>query len=78
MTRTQLRMVLVLACILPALVALLFAVKVVAMLSHDRDGRSQFDDADYLGAVDEFSANASVNWFEPWISAFDEGAAVHA
>ena len=78
MTRTRLRMVLVLAGILPALVALLFAVKVVAMLSHDRDGRSQFDDADYLGAADDFSANGSVNWFEPWISAFDEGAARHA
>ena len=78
MTRTRLRMILVLAGILPTLVALLFAVKVVAMLSHDRDGRGQFDDADYLAAADEFSANGSVNWFEPWISAFDEGAARHA
>ncbi|MDZ5621901.1 hypothetical protein SFC88_13725 [Nocardioides sp. HM23] len=78
MTRTRLRMILVLAGIVPALVALLFAVKVVAMLSHDRDGRSQFEDTDYLGAADEFSANGSVNWFEPWISAFDEGAARHA
>lgn len=78
MTRTRLRMILVLAGILPTLVALLFAVKVVAMLSHDRDGRGQFDDADYLAAADEFSANDSVNWFEPWISAFDEGAARHA
>ena len=78
MTRTGLRMVLVLVGILPALVALLFAVKVVAMLSHDRDGRSQFQDAEYLGAADEFSANGSVNWFEPWIAAFDEGAARHA
>lgn len=78
MTRTRLRMILVLAGILPTLVALLFAVKVVAMLSHDRDGRSQFDDAEYVGAADEFSANGSVNWFEPWIAAFDEGAARHA
>ncbi len=78
MTRTRLRMILVLAGILPTLVALLFAVKVVAMLSHDRDGRGQFDDADYLAAADEFSANDSVNWFEPWISAFDEGTARHA
>ena len=78
MTRTRLRMILVLAGILPMLVALLFAVKVVAMLSHDRDGRSLFDDADYVGAADEFSANDSVNWFESWIAAFDEGAARHA
>ena len=77
-TRTRLRMILVLAGILPTLVALLFAVKVVAMLSHDRDGRGQFDDAEYVGAADEFSANDSVNWFEPWIAAFDEGAARHA
>lgn len=78
MTRSRLRMILVLAGILPTLVALLFAVKVVAMLSHDRDGRSQFADAEYVGAADEFSANGSVNWFEPWIAAFDEGAARHA
>ena len=78
MTRPRLRMILVLAGILPTLVALLFAVKVVAMLSHDRDGRGQFDDAAYLAAADEFSANGSVNWFEPWIAAFDEGAARHA
>jgi hypothetical protein len=77
-TRTQLRMVLVLAGILPSLVALLFAVKVVVMLSHDRDGRGQFDDGAYVGAADEFAANGSINWFEPWVSAFDEGAARHA
>ncbi len=78
MTRTQLRMVLVLAGILPTLVALLFAVKVVVMLSHDRDGRGRFDDGAYVGAADEFAANGTVNWFEPWVSAFDEGAARHA
>ena len=78
MTRTRLRMILVLAGVVPTLVALLFAVKVVAMLSHDRDGRGQFDDADYVSAADEFSANDSVNWFESWITAFDEGAARHA
>jgi hypothetical protein len=71
-------MILVLAGLLPTLVALLFAVKVVAMLSHDRDGRAQFDDDAYVAATDEFSANGSVNWFEPWIAAFDEGAARHA
>ncbi|WP_183099910.1 hypothetical protein [Nocardioides pelophilus] len=78
MTRTRLRVVLVLAGILPALVALAFAAKAVTMLSHDRDGRGQFDDADYLAAADEFAANRSLNWFQPWIAAFDEGAARHA
>jgi len=76
--RARLRVVLVLAGILPALVALAFAAKAVTMLSHDRDGRGQFDDADYLAAADEFAANGSLNWFEPWITAFDEGAARHA
>jgi len=70
--------VLLLAGILPALVALVFAVKVVTMLSHDRDGRSAFDDASFSTSADEFAANGSLNWFEPWITAFDEGAARHA
>jgi hypothetical protein len=77
-TRARLRIVLVLAGILPGLVALAFAAKAVTMLSHDRDGRGQFDDAAYVAAADEFAANSSLNWFEPWITAFDEGAARHA
>ena len=75
---SQLRMVLVLAGILPTLVAVAFAGKVVTMLSHDRDGRGRFDDAEYVAAADEFSANGSINWFESWVAAFDEGAARHA
>ena len=78
MSRAQLRMILVLAGILPTLVAVAFAGKVITMLSHDRDGRGRFDDAEYVGAADEFSANGSINWFESWIAAFDEGAARHA
>ena len=71
-------MVLILAGILPTLVALSFAIKVLTMLSHDRDGRGGFDDSNFLAAADEFSANSTLNWFEPWITAFDEGAARHA
>ncbi len=78
MSRPQLRMILVLAGILPALVAVAFAGKVITMLSHDRDGRSQFDDTEYVAAAREFSDNGSINWFESWIAAFDEGAARHA
>jgi len=77
-TRPRLRTALVLAGILPTLVALAFAAKVVTMLSHDRDGRGQFDGTDFVAAADEFDANDTLNWFEPWISAFDEGAARHA
>lgn len=78
MTRARLRMVLVLAGLLPLLVALAFALKVLTMLSHDRDGRDGFAGGEYVSAADEFAANDSLNWFEPWISAFDEGAARHA
>ena len=78
MTRARVRLVLALAGLLPLLVALAFAGKVVLMLSHDRDGRGGFADGDYRAAVGEFSANDTLNWFEPWVSAFDEGAARHA
>ncbi|KAA1425944.1 hypothetical protein [Nocardioides antri] len=77
-TRARLRMVLVLAGLLPALVALAFAVKVMTMLSHDGDGRTQFDAGDFVAAADEFAANGSLNWFETWIASFDEGASRHA
>lgn len=76
--RSRLRRVLVLAGVLPALVALVFAAKVVTMLSHDRDGHAAFDDGSFSTSADEFAANGSLNWFEPWITAFDEGAARHA
>lgn len=78
MTRARLRTVLVLAGLLPAVVALAFAVKVMTMLSHDGDGRGRFADGDFVAAADEFAANGSLNWFESWIAAFDEGAARHA
>jgi hypothetical protein len=70
--------VLAVAGLLPLLVALAFAGKVVLMLSHDRDGRGGFAEGDYSAATGEFSANDTLNWFEPWVSAFDEGAARHA
>lgn len=78
MSRARLRLTLALAGLLPALLALAFAVKVMTMLSHDGDGRGQFDDGDYAAAAEEFAANETLNWFEPWIAAFDEGAARHA
>lgn len=78
MTRERLRLTLVLVGIVPALVAVAFAAKVLLMLSHDREGRDRFDAAEYVAAADEFSANGSINWFESWIAAFDEGAARHA
>ncbi|KAA1419076.1 hypothetical protein F0U44_11485 [Nocardioides humilatus] len=78
MTRARVRLVLVVAGIVPLVLALGFATKVLVMLSHDRDGRSSFTDGEYLAAAGEFSSNGSLNWFESWVSAFDEGAARHA
>lgn len=78
MTRAQVRLFLALAGVVPLLLALGFAAKVVVMLSHDRDGRGGFADGDYLGAAAEFASNRSLNWFEPWVTSFDEGAARHA
>jgi hypothetical protein len=76
--RRRLRVALLLAGVLPALVAVAFLVKVVVMLSHDGDGRALFDEDDYSAAAGEFAANDRLNWFEPWIAPFDEGAARHA
>ena len=72
------RKALLLVGLLPALVALALAVKVFVMLSHDADGRGLFGDRDYSDAASEFAANDRLNWFEPWVAAFDEGAARHA
>lgn len=78
MTRSRLRLVLLLAGLVPTLLSLAFAAKVVTMLSNDRDGRERFDAGEFLAAAGEFDANAALNWFEPWVSAFDEGASRHA
>ncbi|WP_183092251.1 hypothetical protein [Nocardioides stalactiti] len=77
-TRSRVRLALLLVGLVPALVALGFAIKVVVMVSHDADGRGSFDDGDFAASAEEFAANSTWNWFEPWIAAFDEGAAHHA
>lgn len=74
----RLRRNLLLAGVLPGLLALAFLVKVGLMLTNDSQGRSSFDSGDHAGAADEFAANDRLNWFEPWVASFDEGAARHA
>jgi hypothetical protein len=69
------RRILYLAGLLPLLLALLFSAKVALMLSHDGHGRSSFDDTRYDDAAAQFSDNRSLNVFESWVAAFDEGAA---
>lgn len=69
---------LLLAGLLPAVLALLFAAKVALMLAHDGGGRDRFEDGDHVAAAGEFAANQWLNVLEPWIAHFDEGAARHA
>lgn len=73
-----LRRLLVTVGLLPALVALVALGKVVVMMSHDEDGRTAFGAAEFTAAAEEYRANRTWNWFEPWIAPFDEGAARHA
>jgi cobalamin biosynthesis protein CobT len=75
MTRRKL---LFLLGLLPLLLVTLYAVKVALLLSHDGDGRGAFDDKRYDAAAAEFAGNRSLNVLEPWVAAFDEGAARHA
>lgn len=76
--RSDLRTLLLLAGLLPALLALALAVKVGLMLRTDAAGRDAYDRGDRDGAAAEFHDNRTLNWFEPWVAPFDEGAAWHA
>lgn len=72
------RTVLLLAGIAPALLAVGLVLKVGVMMTHDDVGRGLFDDGEYTAAAEEFAANRSWNWFEPWVAPFNQGAALHA
>ncbi|HYG92630.1 MAG TPA: hypothetical protein VD859_03510 [Nocardioides sp.] len=75
---TPLRRRLLLAGLLPAVLALLLAAKVGLMLVNDSAGRGAFDDGDHAAAAEEFAANQRLNLFQSWLAHFDEGAALHA
>lgn len=75
MTRQQIRGGLLLAGVVPALVATLFMAKVAWMLAHDSDGRQRYAAGDYSGAADEFGVNRWTNVFEEWVAPFNEGTA---
>jgi tetratricopeptide (TPR) repeat protein len=57
------------------LLALALVLKVGAMIVLDERGRSAFSDDEFGTAHDSFSANRSLNWFEPWVASFDAGTA---
>lgn len=75
--RARLRRVLLLAGLLPALLVAAYAVKVGLMLHDNAAGRDAFVRGDTDGAAAEFAGTRSLNWFEPWIAPFDEGASWH-
>lgn len=76
--RARLRLVLLVAGALPALLVLGYLVKVGLMLQHNAAGRDAFERGDHDGAAAEFFETRDLNWFEPWIAPFDEGASHHA
>lgn len=76
--RARLRRNLVLAGLLPALLALLFALEVALTSLNDSAGRDRFGAEAYDDAADQFADNRTVNLIEPWVAPFDEGAARHA
>lgn len=78
MSRATLRKRLFVAGALPAVLVLAYLLKVTLMLSHNGDGRERFAQESYGAAADELEANQSLDLFEPWVTAFDEGAARHA
>ncbi|NYJ00116.1 hypothetical protein HNR19_000814 [Nocardioides thalensis] len=78
MSREALRKRLFVAGALPAVLVLAYLLKVTLMLSHNGDGRERFAQEAYGAAADELEANQSLDLFESWITAFDEGAARHA
>lgn len=76
--RARLRLALLVAGALPALLVLGYLVKVGLMLQHNAAGRDAFERGDHDGAAAEFFETRDLNWFEPWIAPFDEGTAHHA
>ena len=64
-----------LAGLLPLLLAVLFSVKVVAMRHHDDAGAQAWRAHDGATALEQYSANRSLNLLERWLAPFDQGDA---
>ncbi|WP_141014374.1 hypothetical protein [Nocardioides sambongensis] len=76
--RPRLRKVLLLAGVVPAVLAVVLAVLVTRMLTSQGAGEESFDSGDFADAAASFDSAGGVNPFEEWVTAFDRGAAEHA
>lgn len=72
---SRLRRRLLLAGLLPLLLALALTVKVAAMLALDDRGRDAFTEGRFERAGEAFAANGWLNVLEPWVSPFDQATA---
>lgn len=68
---------LLLAGLVPLLLAALFVTKVGLMLSAQASGDEAFGEDRFGTAAKEFAGNGKLNFMEPWLSPFNEGAARH-
>ena len=74
-TRRRWRRRLLVAGLLPLLLAVAFAAKVAVMLVADDAGRTSYAAGDFEEARGSFATNAVLNVLEPWVSPYDEGTA---
>lgn len=75
--RSRLRTRLLIAGVLPALLAAGFAAKTTHLLHHARQGTSALQAADPDRARDAYAAAGVVNVLEPWIAPYNEGIAAY-
>lgn len=73
MSRADTRNTLWTAGLLPALIAVAFAVKVVLMLGHEGDGAQAYAAERFGQAREDYSANRRLNVIERWVAPFDAG-----
>lgn len=73
--RAPRRRILLIAGLLPLVVAVAFFVKVVVMMHHDAAGQSAWDERNGATALEEYAANRSVNIMERWLAPYDAGDA---
>lgn len=71
--RARRRRLLYLIGLVPLLAAVAFTAKVTVMRGHDETGAYAFAHGDGATTLEEYTANRSLNWFEPWIAHFDSG-----
>lgn len=75
--RSRLRRWLHLAGIVPIVVTLAFALKVVVMDHHDHSGQGAWSRQDGATALEQWDANKFLNLLQPWIAPFDSGNAAY-